>query len=204
MIKQKPRRVRPLDLADRQIQYLKDKLLPYVCSLLCTSGSLLMDLQDPHLLQVDIKNPYNGGFAHEFEGTPFENYEVKDLQYMTMISDGCRGIADAKGDWQAEINSRSPSVQAMRSNTTTPNAGREAKGPLKKISFGQYKNKKAGITTTPQPGAVEDGKPAHSRNTSDVSVSTPMKRVPSFEGSADARQNGASLVVIATERAASK
>lgn len=161
-------------------------------------------MQLPHLLHVDIKHPYNGGYPHEFEGTPFENHEVKDLQYMTMISDGCRGVADTKGDWQDEINSRSPSVVAARSNTATPNAGREGKGPVKKISFGAYKNKKAGITTTPQPGASDPARPAHSRNVSEASISTPMNRVPSFDGAADVKTNGASLVAIATENAASK
>jgi len=157
-------------------------------------------LQDPHLLKVDIKNPYNGGFAYEFENTPFETYEVKDLQYMTMISEGSRGIADAKGDWQDEINSRSPSVQAMRSNTATPNPARESKVPLKKISIADYKNRKAGIKTTPKPGAPEMGGSGHSRNTSAVSVHTPMSRGPSFDGAPVVRQNGASAHAISNEK----
>lgn len=123
---------------------------------------------------------------------------------MTMVSDGSRGIADARGGWRDEMESRSPSVQAMRSNTATPNPARESKLPLKKISIADYKNRKAGITTTPKPGATDEGRPGHSRNTSAVSVNTPMSRVPSFEGAPEVKQNGASVKSAPAEKVASK
>jgi hypothetical protein len=123
---------------------------------------------------------------------------------MTMISEGSRGIADARGDWQDEINSRSPSVQAARSNTATPNPTRESKVPLKKISIADYKNRKAGIKTTPKPGAADDDRPGHSRNASAVSVNTPMSRVPSLDGGAEVKQNNASGNSLSTGKATSK
>jgi len=163
-----------------------------------------MHLQDPHLLKVDIKNPFNGGYPHEFDNTPFEMHEVKDLQYMTMISEGSRGIADAKGNWQDEINSRSPSVQAARSNAATPNSARESKVPLKKISIADYKNRKAGVKTTPKPGATEENRSGHSRNASGVSISTPMSRVASFEGPLEVKQNGASFNSVSTDKSTAR
>lgn len=199
----KPRPTSKLDLADRQINVLKKKVLPYVRS---HSGaypcSPLMFLQDPHLLKVDIKNPFNGGYPHELEHTPFARYEVKDLQYMTMISEGSRGIADAKGNWQDEINSRSPSIQAMRSNTATPNPSRESKGPLKKISIADYKNRqKTGIKTTPQSGSAPDNKrPINSRTTSQILAGAPMSRGPSFESNLEMKSNGASFTSASSEK----
>ena len=107
---------------------------------------------------------------------------------MTLISNGDRGVGASKGasDWEDEIYGKSPLSTAGRSSTSTP---RDPKKPSQKISFGDYKNyKQTGIkpsprpyTATPELKARQDA-PGHTRNTSAVSASTPMSRLPSSEG----------------------
>ena len=127
------------------------------------------------------------------------------MQHMTMLWDGNRGVARADGDWQNQINGRSPASLAARSSTTTPNPARETKIPSKKISIADYKNmKKTGVKPSPRPAVDAEAKPGHSRNTSAVSLGTPMSRLPSFEGAPEVKQNGASASVNSakTEKAA--
>jgi hypothetical protein len=185
-----------LGLADKQITALKNRFLPYVCSLTsCWYPLAHPFVQEPHLLNVSTDDPFrNAYYHHEYEKLPFEPNEVKQLQYMTMISDGDRGVASAKGDWHDEIYNQSPRSADARSSTTTPNPAKELKKAANKMSFSDYKNlKEKGIKPSPRPVAANaERKPGHSRNTSAVTAGTPMSRISSFEGPVQAKQNGAS------------
>ena len=68
-------------------------------------------------------------------------------------------MARAEGDWQARVESGSPSSLAARSNTTTPSHAttREMKIPSKKISIADYKSMKVAAKPSPRPG-VEEGR----------------------------------------------
>ncbi|KUJ09015.1 uncharacterized protein LY89DRAFT_318143 [Mollisia scopiformis] len=171
--------VKGLEAADKQIAMLKDRLLPY----------------DPHIVTVPTIYPYSGGYDYENKGTPFEEYEVKQLQYVTLVGETDRGTAKPwpAAEWVDTIEARSPASMAARSNTTTPNAAanavKESKIPKTKISIADYKNmKKTGVKSSPNPTGA--GKPAHSRNISAVSGGEPLSWDNSFEGVADVRQNG--------------
>lgn len=116
---------------------------------------------------------------------------------MTLITDGDRGIANAKGNWEEEY--AAPPSASVRSSTGTPNpfgSGRE-KDPKKasvKYSIKDYKNmKQTGVKPSPRPAAADaERKPGHSRNTSNVSLGTPMARGPSSEGPVlETKPNGA-------------
>jgi hypothetical protein len=125
------------------------------------------------------------------------------LQYMTLISNGDRGVGYTQGGWEDELsNARSPSAGALSSTSTpNPNMAKDSGKPAVKMSYADYqKFKTTGVkpplrpaTATPEPrprSETIDRKPTHSRNLSGVSVNTPaMARVPSFEGG-DNRQNG--------------
>ncbi|PMD38783.1 hypothetical protein L207DRAFT_513265 [Hyaloscypha variabilis F] len=168
-----------LGLADKQIAALKNRFLPY----------------EPHLLNVSTDDPYENPFYHEYEKLPFEPIEVMQLQYMTMISDGDRGVAAARGDWHDEIYNQaaSPGSVDARSSTTTPNPAKDLKKTAVKMSISDYKNlKEKGIKPSPKPLAVDaERKPGHSRNTSAVTAGTPMSRMSSLEGP-PVKQNGVS------------
>lgn len=154
--------------------------------------------QEPHLLNVSTDDPLrNSYYYHEYEKLPFEPNEVKQLQYMTMISDGYRGVASAKGDWHDEIYNQSPRTPDARSSTTTPNPAKEQKKAANKMSFSDYKNlKEKGIKPSPRPVAADsERKAGHSRNTSAVTAGTPMSRMSSYEGPVQVKQNGASASI---------
>jgi hypothetical protein len=140
-------------------------------------------------------------FPHENHNTPFEQWEVMQMQYMTLISNADRGVGYAHGNWEESINAKSPSSAELPSSTSTPNPLRDSKKPpAVKMSIADYKSlKTTGVKPSPRPSAATpesrpgadtaDRNLGHSRNTSAVSVNTPMARVPSFEGG-DQRQNG--------------
>jgi hypothetical protein len=195
-----------LELADKQIALLKSKRLPEVSSLprsLSTQAHL--GLQYPHQLSVPTKYPYRPEFPFENQNTPFRQSEVKYLQYMTLLSNGDRGVGVARGDWEDDITGAnmetSPGSGGAGSNTTTPNPFKDSKKPAVKMSIADYKNlKQSGIKPSPRPQVgtpTPDPSrgPGHSRNTSAVSaVGTPMSRGPSFEGAPAVKQNGAPSV----------
>lgn len=115
---------------------------------------------------------------------------------MTLVSDGERGIALAKGDWEDEFTGP-PSNSDRRSSTTTPNSfNKDTKKPSVKYSIKDYKNmKQTGVKPSPKPMAADaERRPGHTRNTSGVSMDSPMSRMPSLEGHApEVKQNGASF-----------
>jgi len=116
---------------------------------------------------------------------------------MTMISDGDRGVAAARGDWHDEIYNQaaSPGSVDARSSTTTPNPSQGLKKPPVKMSISDYKNlKEKGIRPSPRPVAADaERKMGHSRNTSAVTAGTPMSRMSSLEG--PVKQNGVKAAV---------
>jgi len=142
-------------------------------------------------------------FPHENQNTPFEQWEVMQLQYMTLITEGDRGVGFARGNWQEDMNAKSTFSAEAQSSVTTPNPVKESrKPPAVKLSIADYKNfKTTGVKPSPRASATTPesrprnettDRPAHSRNVSAVSV-TPMARVPSIEG--DQRTNSASSAV---------
>ncbi|KAK2624178.1 hypothetical protein QTJ16_006128 [Diplocarpon rosae] len=162
-----------LEVADKQIFQLQKRILPY----------------DPHLLTVPTDNPYRDTPSYEYRGTPFANYEVRQLQHMTMISFSRRGVARAEGDWQARIESNSPASLAA-SSTATPSHAKEFKAPKQKISLGDYqKSKITGVKPSPKPLAQ-----GHARKNSAASVDTTPGQISSFEGAAEIRTIGAPVV----------
>jgi hypothetical protein len=198
-----------LGLVDKQIAALKNRFLPSVgFFVLYLSIAAHISPQEPHLLNVSTDDPFYNHYYHEYERLPFEPNEVKQLQYMTMISDGDRGVAAARGDWHDEIYNQvaSPGSADARSSTTTPNPAKDLKKAAVKMSFSDYKNlKEKGIRPSPKPVAVDaDRKPGHSRNTSAVTAGTPMSRMSSLEG--PVKQNGVRAAVnsISAEKSLSK
>ncbi|RDL33975.1 Uncharacterized protein BP5553_08343 [Venustampulla echinocandica] len=161
----------------------------------------------PHLLLVTTDYPYLPVFPHENQNTPFAWWEVKDLQYMTLVSDGERGIALAKGDWEDEF-AGPPSNSDRRSSTTTPNSfNKDSKKPSVKYSIKDYKNmKQTGVKPSPKPMAADaERRPGHTRNISGVSMDSPMSRMPSLEGPApEVKQNGASFSVSSVKETGSQ
>jgi hypothetical protein len=185
--------------ADKQIADLKDRYLPHVRCLyplaLCPPAHKTT-LQIPHLLSITTDYPYRPEFPHENQNTPFAWWEVKALQYMTLVTDGDRGIANAKGNWEEEY--AAPPSASVRSSTGTPNPFNKDKDLKKasvKYSIKDYKNmKQTGVKPSPRPVAADaERKLGHSRNISNMSLDTPMPRGPSSEGPVpEVRQNGAS------------
>ncbi|KAG9236142.1 hypothetical protein BJ875DRAFT_482566 [Amylocarpus encephaloides] len=159
-----------LDELDKQIDLLRDKYLPHT----------------PHLLFVRTNNPFLPEFPHENKGTPFAPHEVRSLQYMTLIADGHRGIAQARGDWGDEFAGPRPSSANARSNTPTPNpVNKDPKKPAVKYSIKDYQNmKQTGLKPSPRPQVADsEHKAGYARNPSGSRADTPMSRVPSLEGS---------------------
>lgn len=111
---------------------------------------------------------------------------------MTLVSDGERGIAMARGNWEEEY--AAPPTASVRSSIGTPNTAGKERDPKKaavKYSLKDYKGmKETGVKPSPRPNAADaERKPGHSRNISNVSLGTPTASVPSLE---EPRQNGAS------------
>ncbi|KAH8657121.1 hypothetical protein BGZ60DRAFT_434770 [Tricladium varicosporioides] len=168
-----------LSQLDKNIAQLKESQLPHI----------------PHLLHVNINEPLPREFPHENQNTPFEWWEVKALQYMTLVADGDRGIALAKGDWEDEYSGPPATSADARSSTTTPNPfNKDTKKPSVKYSIKDYKNmKQTGVKPSPRSVAEAERKPGHTRNTSAMSLDTPMSRVSSMEGptpTSEKRTNG--------------
>lgn len=203
-----------LALADNKIRSLFKQHLPAVCSLagLCSTLSLLtFPLQIPHLFFVPVpkKFEFRSQFPHENLNTPFEPCEIPALQYMTLVSDGIRGIGATTGwsDWEEQIYPITPLSEADPSCTSTPIPVKDLnKKRSQKISFGDYKNfKQTGVKPSPKPNPetsesragqdIGDDKPGHSRNTSAVSGITYMDRGSSFEGG-DHKQSGAAIISV--------
>jgi hypothetical protein len=113
------------DRSEKKIRVLVQRILPDI----------------PHLVSVPTKNPYIPSFPHENRNTPFEDWEVKHLQHMTLVSNGSRGVAWVKGDWQEEIGVMSP-YSGARSGTATPQSERDPSKPRIKMSLADYKNGK--------------------------------------------------------------
>ncbi|TVY13806.1 hypothetical protein LARI1_G008794 [Lachnellula arida] len=161
---------------DKQVADLKERYLPHI----------------PHLLSINTDYPYRPEFPHENQNTPFRWWEVKALQYMTLVSDGERGIAMARGNWEEEY--AAPPTASVRSSIGTPNTAGKERDPKKaavKYSLKDYKGmKETGVKPSPRPNAADaERKPGHSRNISNVSLGTPTASVLSSE---EPRQNGAS------------
>jgi hypothetical protein len=108
--------------SDKKIRVIAQRILPDI----------------PHLVSVPTKHPYYRSFPDENRNTPFEDWEVRHLQHMTLVSTGSRGVAWVKGDWQDEYGATSP-YSATRSGTATPRSERDLSKPRVKMSFADYK-----------------------------------------------------------------
>lgn len=113
--------------SDKKIRVMAQRILPDM----------------PHLVSVPTKNPYGLTFPNENRNTPFDDWEVKHLQHMTLISNGSRGVAWVRGDWQDELGVTSP-YSGGRSGTATPQSERDPNKPRSKISWKEYQEYKAG------------------------------------------------------------
>lgn len=111
------------DRANKKIRHLTQRILPNI----------------PHLLSVPTDYPYKPTFPFENLRTPFEDWEVKHLQHMTLISYNVRGVAWVRGDWEDEINAYSPHNSGPRSGTATPHSERDPNKPRTKMSLADYK-----------------------------------------------------------------
>ncbi|KAJ5032965.1 uncharacterized protein L3040_009551 [Drepanopeziza brunnea f. sp. 'multigermtubi'] len=170
-----------LDQLNKQIAELKQRTLPY----------------EPHLLTVPTSTPYRETPIYEYRGTPFEDYEVRELQHMTMISSSRRGVARTEGDWQARIESQSPAALQALSNTATPSHTKDQK-VYKKFSLRDYANAKKNGTKLPSPPTTAgDTKVGHATYVSASTSSTPMSRLPSFEsGAPEVKLNGVAAPLV--------
>lgn len=135
------------------------------------------------------------------------------LQYMTLISNGDRGVGHTTGNWQEGTSLSPPLSAGAQSNTSTPNAQRDPKKPSVKMSIADYKNlKTTGVKPPPRPSTstpgsnqksdVADHKPGHTRNISSASNDTPIGSVASLEGRP--KPNGASAPVKPDQKAPSQ
>jgi hypothetical protein len=124
------------------------------------------------------------------------------LQYMTLISNGDRGVGHTAGNWQDEMNDSPPLSAGAQSGTGTPNSQKDPKKPSVKMSIADYKNRKttgfkplpgpSAPTTEAQRGSDGNGsRSGHARNTSSASIGTPMARVPSVGDDNSQNEGGA-------------
>lgn len=152
------------DTIDRQILALKTKVLQ----------------AGPFLLLVDDQTLYPYTDSNHYRGTPFQPYEVRHLQYLTMMSGGNRGVALPCGDWQNEIESCSPAAIALHIQGSSTSV-KGTKPPSKKISIADYKKlRKDGPSKQ-----VTDSCDARSRASS--ITSEPLSRGPSLEITQEAK-----------------
>ncbi len=122
--------------SEKSIDFIVQRILPNI----------------PHLVSVPTKTPYVREFPNENLNTPFDDWEVQNLQHMTLISNGSRGVAWARGDWSEEYNAASP-YGGFRSGTATPRSERDANRIRTKIKLSDYTaNKKP--ANTPQPSRL--------------------------------------------------
>jgi hypothetical protein len=119
---------------DRQIGLLAHRTLPNM----------------PHLVSVPTTNPYLKNFRYENLNTPFEEWEVKQLQYMTLVANADRGVAWVEGDWMDKISANSPNSGAG-SGTVTPYSERDPSKPRVKMSLADYKAGKRPTSSSQQP-----------------------------------------------------
>lgn len=119
---------------DRQIGLLAQRILPNM----------------PHLVSVPTTNPYLKNFKYENLNTPFEEWEVKQLQYITLVANADRGVAWVEGDWLDKISANSPNSGAG-SGTVTPYSERDPSKPRVKMSLADYKAGKRPTSSSQQP-----------------------------------------------------
>jgi hypothetical protein len=108
--------------SERSIEFIVQQILPNI----------------PHLVSVPTKTPYVREFPNENLNTPFDDWEVQNLQHMTLVSDGNRGVAFVRGDWLEDHNLASP-YSGFRSGTATPRSERDANRIRIKMSLADYK-----------------------------------------------------------------
>jgi hypothetical protein len=140
------------DRADKKISLIAQRILPDV----------------PHLVSVPTKHPYMPIFPFENLRTPFEDWEVKHLQHMTLISSNNRGVAWVKGDWEDEINAFSPHNSGPRSGTATPRSERDPSKPRTKMSFADYKAGKRPTSSSQPTIANSSQRPKKEQNRLDT------------------------------------
>jgi hypothetical protein len=186
---------------DKEINVLRDKILPYVQFYPRFDKAFANTTpQTPHSLSVPTEYPFPEPAYDHYKTSLFNEYEESKLQYMTLQSNADRGIAIAQGNWEEIIKSNSPVSAGSQTGTSTPNATRDSKTPKVKLSIADYKNfKTSGVKPSPKPSTsttetktgngTVDRNSMHSRNTSAVSITTPMSRVSSTEGG-ELRANG--------------
>lgn len=104
----------------------------------------------PHLVSVPTTNPYLKNFKYENLNTPFAEWEVKQLQYMTLVANADRGVAWVEGDWADKISANSPNSGAG-SGTVTPHSERDPGKPRVKMSLADYKAGKRPTSSSQQP-----------------------------------------------------
>ncbi|KAG9242713.1 hypothetical protein BJ878DRAFT_544001 [Calycina marina] len=170
--------------ADKQINVLDDKILPIA----------------PHLLEIP-SNPLPEPHYDSWKNNLFDKSEGRKYEYLTLQSSADRGICLAQGNWWEEpLKAGTPGSAGSQTGTSTPQAFKETKTPKVKLSLGDYKNfKSTGVKPVPRPptatangklpGDIDGRKSLHSRNMSAVSVTMPMFRVSSVEGT-EIRANG--------------
>lgn len=105
-------------IADKKIGVMVQRILPNL----------------PHLVEVPTTNPYRNKFEWENRNTPFEAWEVKELQHMTLVSEPNRGVAFIK-----RFEDFSPPNSGPRSGTATPRSERDSNKARVKMSFADYK-----------------------------------------------------------------
>lgn len=120
--------------ADREIGLLAQRILPNM----------------PHLVSVPTTNPYLKNFRYENLNTPFEEWEIKQLQYITLVANADRGVAWVEGDWLDKISANSPNSGAG-SGTVTPYSERDPSKPRVKMSLADYKAGKRPTSSSQQP-----------------------------------------------------
>lgn len=120
--------------ADKRIEVIVQQILPDI----------------PHLVSVPTKTPYQRQFPNENLNTPFEDWEVQNLQHMTLVSNGSRGVAWVKGNWLEEYNAVSP-YSGFRSGTATPRSERDSNRIRSKISLADYKANKRPTSSSQPP-----------------------------------------------------
>jgi hypothetical protein len=180
---------------NKEIDELRETILPYVSLSLFGPSTFTNIFQIPHLLLPELDFHYLPKFPYEKLNSPFQSWEVRPLQYMTLIADAERGgTVIVKGDWEDEYRGPTSTSADNRSNMSTPIPfNKDGKKASVKYSIKDYKNmKQTGVKPSPKPPAADTERVVeHSRKTSAISTDTPMSRVPSLEGGlAGVKTNG--------------
>lgn len=97
---------------------------------------------EPYKVTIPISNCLNRTYEHENQNTPFDQSEIRGMQYMSLVHTGHhRGIMHVLGI-DDDLDALSPSgsgTQSARSGTATPRSEREQNKPRVKMSFADYK-----------------------------------------------------------------